>query len=99
MCLTHTDLVVYAYKTRQNSFVFLYESPTFWYPGIFWEMHVLILLVYLGIAILRKRRTHSKHFKLKQHLSCTIISYGVLTHIKRGPSDPWIAHLSHVYKL
>ena len=34
----------------------------------------------------------------KKHLSCYVISYQVLTHTKRGPSDPWIDHLSFCLK-
>ena len=52
---TYIHLVVYTYKTRQNIFFFASKSDI-WYPGIFWEIHVLLLLVlvYLGIVILRK---------------------------------------------
>ena len=46
---------VYTYKDLPTYFrFFLQQNPPFSYPGILWEMHVLLLLVYLGIAILRK---------------------------------------------
>ena len=44
-------VVVYTYKDLPKYFRFLQQNPTSSYPGIFWEMHVLLLLVYLGIAI------------------------------------------------
>ena len=43
-----------------------------WDLGVFWEMHVLLLFEYLGIAILGKRRTYN------------IINIGVvsITHVR-----------------
>ena len=56
-------------------------------------MHVLLLLVYLGIAIWRKWRAYNKHFKWKHHLSWTVISYEVLTRNSKRTKWSWIAHL------
>ena len=50
-------------------------------------MHLLLLLVYLGIVILRKERTYSQHFKWKQHLLITVLSYQALTHDSQGTMD------------
>ena len=47
-------VVVYTYKNLPTYFRFLQQNPTFSYQGIFWEMHVLLLLVFLGIVILNK---------------------------------------------
>ena len=65
-------------------FLFLPRKLKFLYSGIFWKMHVLLFQRYQGVVILCKRRTFSKHIKRKQHLSCSVISYQVLTHTKRG---------------
>ena len=81
-------------KTCQNIFVFLQQNPQFSYPGLFWEMQVLLLLVYLGIAIWRNWRAYNEHFKWKHHLSWTVISYQVLTHNRMRAKWSWIAHLS-----
>ena len=87
-CSTYIYRVVLTYKTCQNIFFFLPRKLTFLYSGIFWEMHVLLFHRYQGDVIVWKWRTYSKHIKWKQHLSCSVISYQVLTHTKRGPSDP-----------
>ena len=77
-----TYIYIYIYLKPRKNISFLSQNPTFWYSGIFCEMHVLLLLVYLGIPILRKWRTYNKHFKWKQYLSCTMISYQVITQSK-----------------
>ena len=41
-------------KKPAKIFSFLLQNPAFRYSGIFCEMHVLLLLVYLDIVILRK---------------------------------------------
>ena len=84
---TYIYRVVFTYKTCQNIILFCLENGLFLYTGIFWEMHLLLSHRYQGIVILWKWRTYSKQFKWKQHLLCSVISYQVLTHTKRGPSD------------
>ena len=49
--LNLVHVVVYKYKDLPKYFRFLQQNPTFSNPGIFWEMHVLLLLVYLDIAM------------------------------------------------
>ena len=51
---TYIYPVVYTYKSRQNYFGFSPQILTFLYSGIFWEMQVLLLQIYLSTVILRK---------------------------------------------
>ena len=48
-------------KKNTKIFSFWPQNLAFWYSGLFCEIHVLLLLVYLDIVILRKWRTYSKH--------------------------------------
>ena len=84
----HISCRVYLWNPLKHFHFFLPRKLTFLYSGIFWEMHVLLFHRYQGIVILWKWRTYSKDNKWKPHLLFSVISYQVLTHIKRGPSDP-----------
>ena len=80
---TNIHRVVYAYKTRQTIFVFSPQNLIFLCPGIFWEMHVLLLLVYLG-TMMYIRQT----FQIE---TAFIMYYNIISSIEthtRGPRDP-----------
>ena len=87
-CSTYIYSVVLTYKTCQNIFCFCLENWHF-YIQVYLGKCMFCYFLDIRAMSLYENDVHIVNISNgNTHLSCSVILYQVLTHTKRGPSDP-----------